>query len=162
MIEWILGNKEWLFSGAGVAVVVYVMTFVVKRGLLKRLLSSVKSRAISPINPKDIYESASAVPDLRKVEVWNHYLGPKVNWLTKLVSVKRHSEKLGYVFLQLEFLTEFTWTYSISCSVRLSDCPELMDAKEGRAVRVIGRVHRIQPATIELKEVQIFLGQWGK
>ena len=155
MFDLIFANKEWLFSGVGVVFIIAIIHFFRSRGLLHRLFVRLSRSPICPISPKEIYDSASTVPDLKKWEVLKNYVGLRVIWLTTLASSTSESENAKSVNLQLNFHSGSITVLPINCSVRLAHYPELVTAKEGKLVLVIGRIHSIDEKGIGLKYAQL-------
>ena len=117
ILEFLIKNKEWLFSGIGVAIIIGLLSQFKKffnkkkKGLTtngpkeaiinnaelplsfnkkSELFKNLK-HIISPesLSPNEIYKDIKSVPLLQQQELIKHYIGIKVIWDGKLFDINR-------------------------------------------------------------------------
>jgi hypothetical protein len=118
LIDWLLKNKEWLFSGLGVSVLLGILsilrffrrrkpavegaTVVVRventSGVEISPGRTVAVERISPLTPEEVQKSIEDAPPLQRDAVASRYIGLKVEWDTELAGA---DEREGVVRLQL-------------------------------------------------------------
>lgn len=100
MIDWILENKEWIFSGIGIAILSGIFVLI-KKVFVKRkspinspekttiqahhnnetqTVHSERKTLRSTLTPKAILEAVNAVPPLQRKDIAKHYSGIRVRW----------------------------------------------------------------------------------
>jgi len=108
MVDWILENKEWVFSGIGIAIfggifVLIKIAFVKRKSLInspeKKTAIQVhrstetqtdnsQKQIVSPIlTPKAIVKAVTSVPPLQRKDIAKHYSGIRVRWSGSLASI---------------------------------------------------------------------------
>ncbi len=109
MVNWLLENKEWLFSGIGLTIIVGISVLIkavfVKKNSYKDSLgkelaiqthhnteiqtyNSEKQSVISDLTPKAIVEAVNSVPPLQRKDLAKHYQGIRVKWSGSVVDIK--------------------------------------------------------------------------
>ncbi len=115
MVDWVINNKEWIFSGIGISVLVApiaVARYFVQRKSRGSL--SIESRfrvtvpqerqvsvpiaieRISPITPDEIQASVESAPPLQQNAVAGRYIGQRIQWNTKLCNAKQQGSLVFY------------------------------------------------------------------
>ncbi len=175
MIEWISKNKDWIFSGLGVAVLVW--TFHLIRAFLqkKRLVREMPARvllqtvidspppptpqlpAIRNIEPQAIMDAIEGVPLLQQAEVEKHYRGVPVEWKGSLVSAERDSDGNIQLLISPE---KKRGVVGICVKVKPEDYPGLGLLKKGDSVLVSGKIARISSIIIDLGDCRLL--EYGK
>ena len=178
MVDWVINNKEWIFSGIGITVPVALITVV--RSLRQRKSQgslSIESRfpvtvpqerqvsvpidieRISPVTPNEIQASIESAPPLQQNAVAGRYIGQRIEWDTELCDAKQQG---SLVRLQLravrepsaEYLTPFfAW-----CSVKLDDYPELAILPKETHIRINGIITDVTvgfPGSLQLDKARL-------
>ncbi len=163
MIEWILDNKEWLFSGIGVFV---LSTFV---WFMKRN-SSNSNTATPPVQPpleatlapavehppntptiSDIFEDIRSRPSYQQDQAKKDYLGLRIRFSGQLSQVSKGDASLVTVFMK-----DPDDTYlSIIFDVDINDFPEFKTMHSGTPFTVEGALTRLEPMSTQMKDIQI-------
>ena len=175
MIQFILDNKEWLFSGIGVLFITVI--FQVFKVLRERKIKAEKVEI--PLHPSGSFSAADgaglipvpkvnvlnfseigniikkALP-LQRDSVKNSFKGIKVMWDGYLKSA---TKKYGDIItLRLAPGTELGDRLStIYCEVSLSDYPELGVMHEGIKIRIGGEIAEVDAMdTVKLINVKLY------
>ena len=156
MFEWILENKQWLFSGIGVAILWTIGRILSKKGLWKRIPIVSWVSPISLITPYEILYSGNYVTELKRHEIYRHFIGLKICWVLNLKSVTREPEKGKWLTLQFVSRENMANEIPVSCVVPYSLYTDINSKSNGGVVQVVGRVRKISPELIELSHVEIF------
>ncbi|HEV2680248.1 MAG TPA: hypothetical protein VGV14_07100 [Rhodanobacter sp.] len=175
MIDFLVKNKEWLFSGVGVAVLGLIF-----RALRNRIFPP-KSHAspaivqdarqpppdnfaqLAPSTPAritktntieltQIIAALEKAPPLQKADVIKHYVGLSVQWETLLWGADKTDD--DNVRVVLDFGPNSTKL--VYCSVRLSDYRQLGVMDRGTPITVIGRISEVSALSASLEDVQLF------
>ena len=170
MIDFIVKNKEWLFSGVGVFLVAGAIS-------LFKLLIAKKRRAPSKpfleahglsgsatdnslygvnvvpserISPDEIREAYTRVPLLQRSDVARHYHGLRVRWEGKVFSVQPVSE--GQVKIEIKWQNT---VYGIFFTVDSSKYDGLGVLRRGDVLVVDGRVDEVSEFYSSLSDAVI-------
>ncbi len=174
MIDWLLTNKEWVFSGAGITVLVGLVAFfrllgkkqkpeippvvvriehVLLGGSQPGLSTStmVAINRITLITPEDIKTSIETAPLLQSKAVANRYKGLRVEWETELIGAE---EDKGMVRLHLRVsCKKMLFPFFVWCDVKLADYPELSVLPKGACVKANGRIENATSDSVKLYDV---------
>ena len=134
MINFIIGNKEWLFSGIGVVVILGIFTLI-KKAIARKRVDSDKSnkenkRKGSPFKtPRQAFSYIEKLIDgavpLQRDEIKKNFKGIEVEWDTYLDSASKE-ENLVRLHLKIGAnLQNKDLLYTIYCKVKLNDYPQL-------------------------------------
>ena len=180
MIQFILDNKEWLFSGIGVTILILAITLIKKafRGKKEQVpieetqeivihlnpssdTEITKNKElipvdkISPITFSHIEEAITNAPPLQRDDVKKHFIGIKVEWETYLKAASKDDE--GIVTLRLSPGTEIEdRLYTIRCKVAIEDYRELGILPEGTRIRINGEIVKADRWDVELTKVRLY------
>ena len=103
MLDYILNNKEWLFSGIGVTVL--GLLFIIIRYFYKKKYLIIKKYVqYATISQQDVYkimQELEAMPPLHLDDVTKNYIGLNVDWLTKYSFANKKDDDLIRVSLNL-------------------------------------------------------------
>ena len=161
MIDWIVRNKDWLFSGIGVTVVTAL--FFLIRALLTRhnrpVPSLTESKVVIPVameaqgpfiyhekpSPTDIKEDIRSQPLLMQQQYMKSYIGYRVIWKLQLTNAWEGTK--GRVTLYLEPENSYP---DITTTVDIAAYPELLRKKKGAVALISGRIVKIETLHIEL------------
>jgi len=156
MLEWIIRNKEWLFSGVGVAVGVAVIGLFV-RWLAKTIRS--REPATPPFDqatfrarplPREINDQIESVPVVHQENRAQEFVGLKVQWKTTLQSARPVDNKT--IHLMLLDRGSHPW---VVCDVPKDLYPDLLLARRGTAVWVAGKIARWDQHDFIIEEPQL-------
>jgi hypothetical protein len=169
MVNWIANNKEWLFSGIGVVLIVGAVS-IVRRFFSKPTpkpepssntpLQSPPSSLTSdlPTTPvmkaEEILRSITSAPLLQQAELAKHYLGIHVDCWGALVNAD--TDKPGKVAMMIlcnsapNSFPCFVWF-----EVNLDDYPGLGLLHDGDPIRVSGTFDSISISTVNLKNARL-------
>jgi hypothetical protein len=175
-VEYVASNKEWIFSGVGVAVLISLGTWL--RGVFRRPLATqavnvarekeeLKQAAlesppsgpparitrIAPLSFEDIMEALSTALPLQKQEVAEHYRGLNVEWPMLLYAAEKREK--GMVSLHLDFGPQHPGI--VSCEVPLDEYKELGILPKGAPITVIGEIERVDRPSVRLINVQLLI-----
>jgi len=176
MLEFIQQNKEWLFSGVGIAVIGAIFAWFrqiktdkdEKPQVVIHILNNpevtqdndetdVTSASIERISPvtfemmKDAIENA---PPLQRDDVKRNYVGIKIEWDAFLKAANKDDE--GFVRLRLTTDKEHSLN-TIYCKVLLDEYRELGVLPEGAKIRIHGEIEEADTWDIRLKDVKLFI-----
>jgi hypothetical protein len=172
LLDYILKNKEWIFSGIGVTVIV-LLGLVFKYLLRKKDVTNRKNvesiqnnsgeSDISKIGQagdmaqEDVYriiQELEGMPPLHIDDVTKNYIGLNVDWLTEYNSAYKKGGDLIRVFLTL--ITESNRPINVRCEVKLSEYKQFSILKRNAKVRVIGKIASFDSYDIELSNIKLF------
>ncbi|MEQ1514524.1 MAG: hypothetical protein ABL934_17850 [Lysobacteraceae bacterium] len=174
MIDFLVKNKEWLFSGVGVVIMGLIFS------VFRNRIFSPKARIATPIvqdisqplpgNPDQLTPSATPQikktnsieleeivaalresPPLQKSDLIKHYIGLTVQWETLLWSAEKSDG--DNVLLTLHFGSQNLSL--VHCSVLLSDYKELGVMKRNAPITVIGKISKVSTSSADLDNVQL-------
>ena len=184
MLDYILNNKEWIFSGVGVLSVIVLLLGLVfnywfrKNGVIyRRDVESIRNNIGESEIPKivvgeseipkivevgdmvqeDVYgiiQELERMPPLHLYDVTKKYIGLNVDWLTEYASAYKKDEDLIRVFLYL--ITKSFRPIYVFCEVNLSEYNQFSILKRNAKVRVIGKIAHFDCYYIELSNVKLF------
>jgi hypothetical protein len=181
VIDELLKNKEWIFSGVGVFILGFVGTLIWKRFFLqkesavhsppvlivqiaegsKALLennaiisqSPTHITAIAPITVQKITEAIDSAPPLQQNDIAKNYIGLHVRWEARLFSAEKGKNDL--VRLTLDFSDKTSEL--VTCSVQLSEYRELGILPKGASITVIGKIKEVKRNPVSLEGVQLLI-----
>jgi hypothetical protein len=177
MFQFILDNKEWLFSGIGVPI--FIAIFVVIKNFLWKKKKPIpikrNSEIVTNLNPsgekgitsdeiivpinqissitcQKIGELIKNAPPLQRDEVKKNFVGIKVLWDAYLCLASKDDE--GIVSLWLSTGNELKDNiYSIHCTVAIEKYPELGILPEGSRIKIQGEIAEADIYDIKLINV---------
>jgi len=174
MIEWLVKNKEWVFSGVGATLIAAIVAFVANRKsgqksteVIVRLAdagspdpSSSDATAtplvrLSPLTPQAIQESIDSAPPLQQKAVASRYVGIWVEWDTELSDAQESDEN---VKLQLHARGTGRgpkMAVFVRCTVRIADYRELAIAPYKTHIRVRGQIESATSTSVKLASVSL-------
>jgi len=181
MIDYILHNKEWIFSGIGVTIL--GLLFLIIRYFFKKKHISIKgpegitTNITKPEPPYTAHENSMPQEDVYKItreleempplhldDITKNYIGLNVDWLTEYSSAYKKDNDLIRVHLRL--ITKlfqpifvrliFVRPIFVWCEVKLSDYKQFSILKRNAKIRVIGKIIKFEPYSIELSDVNLF------
>jgi len=166
MLDYLLENKEWIFSGIGIfllagtgAVLKYIlpkikgkkenanvsvseMTKKISSGLNKRIESahSTQSENIVDITVKEIIDEIQNMPPFQQASAGKNYNGIKVQWEGRLWNVeKSHRSNKNIVRVDIKPHPN-DLHYTIFLYVDIEKFPELKVAKRDYTIKVKGKI----------------------
>ena len=171
MIEWILQNRDWVFSGIGVAILAGLVALA--KRLLRRsppnsqlpaemplqvVIDSVPTMPMSlpsaatAIDPMEIISAIEAAPFLQQSDIEKHYLGIEVEWNGRLLSAAKHQDdKVGLVLGSPGPGSDF----GVAFDVDPTRYPGLGLLRKGDMIRVAGVIDKIVCPVILLRDVRL-------
>jgi hypothetical protein len=144
MIEWVLKNKEWVFSGLGITVLgilFFGFRFLWKKLLLINKPPFDKSKYKPKPLPVQIRNNIDSCPPYQRKAKIESYLGLSVQWRTTLQHIDDRAE--GVVGLMMLDRGNYPWIY---CTVNTKEYPELKVAGKGTRMWVAGVLDGIDTA----------------
>lgn len=121
--------------------------------LISRIRSS--GKITTNVTPKDIYTSAEGVSLLQKKNVYQQYLGERVNWRVNLEKVIPDPVHQHLANLEFVFIASPITTYTVRCSVRFSKHLELLTFHRPLTVQLYGRIEAIAEDGITLTKPEL-------
>lgn len=177
MFQFILDNKEWIFSGIGVAVLGGLIVILRRKSHkapenLPQLIihvsgtdqaQSEESKAtevtpvsierISPINFKDIKKTIDEAPPLQREKVGKNFVGIKVEWDTFLKDASTDKDDMVRLRLTTDKKVPLD---TVHCKVPLSQYRELGVLPEGTRIRIQGEIEEAATWDVTLNNVKLF------
>jgi hypothetical protein len=181
IVYWILANKEWLFSGIGVAVILVGGGLVRRRLLSGRrtsalipateavalttappALAPVPQTFIAPVpiftkpSPDDIHNQIDSLPPYQQRFASDAYKGLRVCWQAVFGTIQDDGLNKSQVVLRQPDRSRQDWTGMIRCRrVDISAQPRLKIAHVGEQVIVRGTIAEVDDFSIHLRDVTI-------
>lgn len=133
MTDWLLKNKEWLFSGSGLVLFGLLARWVAKFIRLRGPVAPPFDQAVFRTRPlpSEIKKVIKDAPSLRQSARAQEFVGLKVQWRTTLGSAIEKDD--GTVRL---FLNEGNSGSDVWCNVPADRYPDLRLAREGTTIWV--------------------------
>jgi hypothetical protein len=179
MINWIVQNKEWLFSGVGITVFTIIYgVFMNRRNAsadksVSQVIVHVHNETDGPYQPgiKDVKITPSSIerisrisyeairkaldsaPPLQQEDVKKHFVGINVEWDAVLNSATKADDEYIDLFLQAPDKHTLNW---ITCRVRLSEYRELGVLPKNAKIRIHGEIENIETLFVSLTNVKLF------
>jgi hypothetical protein len=176
LIDWLLKNKEWVFSGGGVAIVAGIFALVRRfrqkqhpetAPVIVRMehgaaldqpdISShvpVRAQRVSSITPAEIRAAIEAAPPLQRDALVTRYNGVRIEWDTELGSAEEAPNGTVKLFLRAHGQGA-SLHYAVICKVNLADYRELAVLPEGANIRVNGTIEKATPNWVSLVEARL-------
>ncbi len=170
MFEYILDNKEWIFSGIGVSILGLIFLFF--KYFLKKDISHEKNLEIisrnipnsetsnlapnSDIAQEEVFkimQDFESLPPLQLDDIRSHYRGLNVDWMSEYSSANKKDDDL--IRVSLDLITKSFRPISVYCEVKLSEYKQFSILKRKAKIRVIGEVINFEPYHIELSNVKL-------
>ena len=162
MFRWIWSNKDWLFSGVGLALILLIARFVfrrikkakpeedlVKGPSLQQIIEGPpakppeikKESTSSSLSALAIIASINATPLLQRPDVARNYIGLRVTWDGQLSSAKKISDDKIRLIIRI---SEGFKDVRAVCEINPNEYPGLALLKYEHLVRVSGVISRIE------------------
>jgi hypothetical protein len=175
MIKFITENKEWLFSGIGVTILIALLA-IAKKFLLKKQNTEIKrvidvsptnspakegEHPIIPVERKStlsfskISEMIENAPPLQRDDVRKNFVGIKVSWDTYLKNASKSENDIVKLYLAPGSIGS-DLLYTISCTVSLSDYQELRILPTNAKIRIEGEIKDADIYVVQLINVRLF------
>jgi hypothetical protein len=172
MIEWLWNNKEWIFSGIGVAVVLALVPAA--RWLMRRRISqsdlppgtTLQAVIDSPpppppallvetssLDPQAIIKAIESAPLLQQGDIEKHYRGMRVEWTGELISAKKRNK--GEVTLLILCGSRSSFSPGVMFDIDPAEYPGLGLLRSRDSIRVSGVIRKVEHQIIELKDVRL-------
>jgi hypothetical protein len=146
LLNWIADNKEWLFSGVGVTIVILVGRFLIRRFRGNRdsaqpHTSETRTTAPSPppgtLTPEEIRRTIDSAPLLLEEDVRQQFVGVRVSWKGTLQSATREGEDSVVLLIH-------AGTFLVVVVVQASRYPGIGLLKKGASVNVRGAIKAVE------------------
>ncbi|MEE9591685.1 MAG: hypothetical protein V3W26_04150 [Thermodesulfobacteriota bacterium] len=169
MLDYIVNNKEWIFSGIGISGVVLLfwifMHFYRRKDLPYRENMPNNTSQTQPVNatqvgdiPQEdvcrIVEELEETPPLHSDDARKNYVGLNVDWLTEYYSANKKNDDL--IRVSLTVVTESFRPISVHCEVNLSDYKQFSILKREAKIRVVGKIVKFESYFFELSDVRLY------
>ena len=169
MLDYILKNKEWIFSGIGVSTI--VLLFLCFKYFFRRNNPPNRQNTLnSTPNPQPgtmvqagdipqdevyrIVKEIEEMPPLHVHDVRKNYIGLKVDWLTEYGLAHKRNDDFIQVILTLA--TKSTLRLGVVCEVKLSEYKQFSILKRGAKIRVVGEIAKFESDFFEISNVRLF------
>jgi hypothetical protein len=158
MIDWLVKNRDWVFSGIGVLVLTIGWQFIAAwRGNSSSLerVSKTESSLGEPtsLSALEIHSAIGNAPPLQRDAVAKNYAGIRVRWDTLLISATPRGKE---VRLQLRNADEKSQgSPTIWCHVDLGKYPELAVVAARAKIQVVGTIVKAEYFSVDLKAVEL-------
>jgi len=159
MFDWIWDNKEWLFSGVGVIIVVLVFSWLKKRiksrktqepslngATLQDVIDAPPPPKQEPdipatsLSPGKIIKEVKSAPFLQQPDICKQYEGIKVSWKGKLSFAEKIDEKNIRLMISV---TEKKGSNLVFFYVNPKQYPGIGLLREGHEILVEGRIKEV-------------------
>ncbi len=171
IIDYISSNKEWLFSGIGIVLILIIFrpikSWIVRVISKKQTGSSGEHEERQNIavnadkdvnflqkninNPSEIINSIKNRPPYQQKDATKYYIGLRVHWNGKLSSA--YPENKGKISI---FLISDEWqNVFVNFEVRESDYPEIKTMHKNTAIELEGTILEVGFDNIKLENVKI-------
>ncbi len=154
LIDFVWRNKEWLFSGVGIFLIMLMVSIIKKvykpkkyhiENNFKTLEEVISSPPmiippkpeITPLSltPKKIFEAIDNAPILQQPDIMNYYIGITVRWEGKVCS----ATKLNDNEVRILFAVFPTHVFF---EVNPDNCPEIKLLKKDGTITVEGKIRQ--------------------
>ena len=172
MLDYILKNKEWLFSGIGVTFIGLLLLFI--RYLFKKKTPRTKNDIervtnnitkaktngivhVSAMSQEDVYriiQELKEMPPLHIEDITKNYVGLNVDLLTEYFSAYQKDADL--IRVQLFLIGNSFNPVTVWCEVNLSEYKQFSILKKNAKIRVIGKIAKIDLYSVSLSNVKLF------
>jgi len=159
MLRWVLDNREWLFSGVGLVVILGLWRLVSWYRKRKNLAATstqeqsfaaviegppvkapeiIKDTKIGSLSPDAIMTSIHEAPLLQRPDVVKHYIGVPVTWEGVLTNARKKDPNLIHLLIRVG-----KGNYSVFADIIPSQYSGLGLLKYGHPIRVSGTISEI-------------------
>jgi hypothetical protein len=152
LIDWILANKDWLFSGLGLSLLAFLFY------LIRRLSEKLRS-APPPFDqaqfrtrplPDEISRRVEVAPPLHQANRSSEFTGLRVQWRTTLSASQPTHD--GKILLMLLDRGKYPW---IRLEIDAQHYPDLQLARKGTTIWVAGTIAGYHSNTFTISEPQL-------
>lgn len=176
MLDYIMENKEWIFSGIGISaggVIFLVFKYFWHRNQNIKAMPRTSSAPQTPIitgSPSqtinsdipqdDIYRIVQEVEDMPPLhfdDVRKNYIGLNVDWLTEYHSAYKKSDDL--IRVDLTAITKSFRPINVYCEVSLSEYKQFSILKRKARVRITGTISKFDSHSFWLSNVKLYFQQ---
>lgn len=173
MLDYIMKNKEWIFSGIGVSIIaglffavkyVWQMNEKIKTvanttGLPQPTANEIESQGVrsTDILQDDISRIVLEVenmPPLQLDDVRKNYIGLYVDWMTKYSYAYKKNGDI--IRVSLTAITTCFHPINVNCEVSLPEYRQFSILKRNAKVRIIGTISKFDNYSFELSNVTLF------
>jgi hypothetical protein len=175
MIKFISENKDWIFSGIGVTILIFAYVLI-RNIFFKKDKATQKAEIhlhpsdessktdgselipiekINLLSFEDIGKTLAKAPPLQKDDVKKNFRGIKVMWDGYLKTVSKKDNDIVLLRLAPGSKPEDRLS-TILCEVSLNDYRELGILPEGAKIRIQGEIAKADKYDIELINVKLF------
>ena len=155
IMNWILDNKEWLFSGVGLVLFMFFYNRVIRffnRGSTSPDINNNSPIPSFSISPKEVINQVSDGPLLQREGKAKSYIGLKVDWEGFLFTIHMRDEIHANVRLSS---SKMSLTPFIDTEVKIDDYPQLKVLKEGHKIKVTGEIVKVGSSDITLRNTTL-------
>lgn len=173
MFQFILDNKEWIFSGIGVAVIGVLITILRRKSpespqvmvhvsntdktqsedIQSVDVSHVSIERISPITFKDIQKAIDEATPFQRQQVGKNFIGIMVEWDGFLSHVYDAQDDMVKLMLTTEKKMSLS---AIHCEVPLNQYREISVLPEGTRIRIQGKIETAERYHVYLTDARLF------
>ena len=170
MLRWIADNKEWLFSGVGVAVIVAVVGLLkIVRHRRPRMATlgdknlqavidapapSLPTRVVpsASLTPQQIKAAFEDAPFLQQPDIREQFKGLHVRWSATLVDAEKRKDGTVRLILVVGNLLKGP---AVLCTVKPEQHPGLGLLRKDHKIDVSGTIALVGENYVELEQVSI-------
>jgi len=172
MMEWIINNKEWLFSGVGIAAFMAIIAItrivLVRRRQPKDQLQSdhtlrVPEQTQLPSPPavhksclidqslQMIYEDINSRPPFQQEDTKKHYIGTLIRFEGVLHFLNKRNDNEVHLTLRQG---QNTWYPRVNFVVNVTDNPQFKFIHEDTPITVVGKITELGVSDATLEDVE--------
>lgn len=167
MFDWIWNNKDWLFSGGGVAIIIFGGRWIIKKikgrktpepslngASLQDIIDAPPPQKREPniiatsLSPGKIFKEIKSVPLLMQQDVCKQYEGIQVSWKGSLILAKKIDEEMVQIIIRV---TEEKVSTKVSFDVDPKQYAGIGLLREGHEILVEGKINEFWLDMIFLK-----------
>ncbi|MDP2224455.1 hypothetical protein [Nitrosomonas sp.] len=179
MIDWVINNKEWVFSGVGIpalGTLFWVFRYLGQRkpqgSLLITQIEQSRSPGIipqeipvsvpiamhrtSPVTPNELQTSILSAPPLQKKVVAERYISQRIEWDTELSGAEQQG---SLVRLYLSAVkgpdSKYPHPVFVWCDVKLDEYRELTVLPEKAHIRINGTITEVSLPSVRLDNASL-------
>lgn len=178
MFSFLWDNKEWLFSGIGIVILIVLIKAFRVLWIRKKTIPQSSAEYVNgetpvttsekkgeldseggilsePIMPHQIRKAIDNLPILQRTDAAKHYIDMHVVWRLPLISISKKWDDPNTLSLLLADRTDLMISGGVSFDVNSDKYPGLGLLKEKDIVEVDGRIKTIDTHVIKLYNVII-------
>lgn len=159
IFAWLRHNKEWVFSGAGVALIIFAVQFFISRKpqtpaanmpvTTAPVPAAVKQpQRASDVTPQRVFQAREAAAPFARDSVAEQFIGTPIDWTVEFASARKLPNDEIYVLLK----TPGTPRRLVDTTCQLEGNEFLRYLHEDSIIRLTGKIAAIESISITVSE----------